>query len=127
MAQDTVVEERLKSKLLYKFTLYVLKIIPMMLAFCDIANTFLWLLGIDFEFLSYIGGVSFLTLLFLYLASAVFKFCIYHRMFLHYVTINNIISIFDYYNIIPVNYIIYLVTIGVLLFALLYLHLKHKI
>lgn len=106
--------------------LIVLKVIPMLLALCDILNTFFYIFDINFEFLSYIGGVSFLTLAFLYLSSYVFKFCEYHRMFLHYVTANNIISIIDYYYELDLPYIIYIVTIGVLLFGILYMHLRWK-
>ena len=115
--------ERL-NKGLYKATLIVLKIIPMSLALCDILNTALYCFGIDVQFLSYIGGVSFLTMIFLYLASYVFRFCIYHRLFLHYVLVNNIISIIDYKYKIGLPIIIYIITIGLLLFALLYFHQK---
>ena len=123
MAVNTAVVGR-RDKELYKLTIFILKIIPVCLAICDILNTFFWLFGIDLSFLSYIGGVSFLTLIFLYISSIVFKFCFYHRVFLHYVTTNNIISIFDYYNIIEVPYIVYLITVGILLFVLLYIHMK---
>lgn len=123
MVADTVAAVR-RDRGLYKLTIFVLKVIPVCLAICDILNTFFWLFDIDFSFLSYIGGVSFLTLIFLYLSSIVFKFCFYHRVFLHYVTANNIISTLDYYNIIGINYIIYLITIGLLLFALLYIHIR---
>lgn len=108
----------------YKITLYLIKIIPMCISLCDMLNTVLWLIGIDFAILSYIGGISFLTIILLYLLSIVFKFCFYHRMFIHYVTLNNIISIFDYYNVIPINKIIYIVLLGIVLFYILYYHVK---
>lgn len=112
------------NSIAYKMTLYLIKIIPMCISLCDMLNTVLWLIGIDFGILSYIGGISFLTIILLYLLSIVFKFCFYHRMFIHYVTLNNIISIFDYYHIIPVNKIIYIVLLGVVLFYILYYHVK---
>lgn len=100
------------NKYLYKIELYVLKIIPMLLALCSFLNTTLFYFGIDLFILSYLGGVSFLTLSFLYLSSYVFHFCIYHRMYLHYVTIVNIISYIDMKYGIPVSdfelYVIYL-------------------
>lgn len=113
-----------KSKELYRLTIFILKIIPICLAICDILNTLFWLIGINCEFLSYIGGISFLTIIFLYLSSIAFNFCFYHRVFIHYVTANNIISIIDYYEVIEVPYIIYLIMIGLLLFILLYIHIK---
>lgn len=100
------------NKYLYKIELYVLKTIPMLLALCSFLNTTLFYFGIDLFILSYLGGVSFLTLSFLYLSSYVFNFCIYHRMYLHYVTIVNIISYIDMKYGIPVSdfelYVIYL-------------------
>lgn len=113
-----------KSKELYRLTIFILKIIPICLAICDILNTLFWLIDINCEFLSYIGGISFLTIIFLYLSSIAFNFCFFHRVFIHYVTANNIISIIDYYEIIEVPYIIYLIMIGLLLFILLYMHIK---
>lgn len=83
------------DKYLYKIELYVLKIIPMLLALCSFLNTTLFYFGINLPILTYIGGISFLTLGFLYLSSYVFKFCNYHRMFLHYILVVNIISYID--------------------------------
>lgn len=83
------------DKYLYKTELYVLKIIPMLLALCSFLNTTLFYFGINLPILTYIGGISFLTLGFLYLSSYVFKFCSYHRMFLHYILVVNIISYID--------------------------------
>lgn len=83
------------DKYLYKIELYVLKIIPMLLAGCSFLNTTLFYFGINLPILTYIGGISFLTLGFLYLSSYVFKFCNYHRMFLHYILVVNIISYID--------------------------------
>lgn len=91
------------DKYLYKIELYVLKIIPMLLALCSFLNTTLFYFGINLPILTYIGGVSFLTLGFLYLSSYVFKFCGYHRMFLHYILIVNIISYIDMEFNIPIS------------------------
>ena len=65
-----------------------------MAAIC-LVNTVLFYLGIDAIILTYIGGISFLTIGFLYLSSYVFKFCEYHRMFLHYIVIINVLSYID--------------------------------
>lgn len=73
------------SKPLYKIELYLLKVIPMVMAALCLANTTLFYFGIDATILTYMEGVSFLTLGFLYLSSYVFRFCAYHRMFLHYI------------------------------------------
>ena len=67
----------------------------MTLAALAFANTICAYYEIDTIWMSYVGGTSILTLMFLYLASYVFKFCEYHRMFLHYIVICNIIDTID--------------------------------
>ena len=124
------VEEKLKSKRLYKIELLMLKLIPMILAFTALLNSILSYFGIDLYILSYIGGISIFTMVFLYLSSYVFKFCEYHRMFLHYVVITWIINIIDYYIGIPVTDLEYLclqmIVAGISLFIILYLYVKHN-
>lgn len=92
------VEESLRSKTLYKIELYLIKIIPMTIAGIYLTNTILSYFCIDLPILSLIGGMSLLPLLFLYISSYVFRFCAYHRMFLHYIVINDVSSYFDYYT-----------------------------
>lgn len=125
------VEENLKSKRLYKIQLYALKIIPMLMALMCLLNSVLSYFDIDVHIFSYLGGCSIFTLLFLYLSSYVFKFCNYHRMFLHYVVINNIINSLDYYIGIPISNLEYLclqmIIAGISLFIILYMYVKnHK-
>lgn len=128
MDTSRAVEEksRLRSKKLYKVTLVLLKIIPMLLAFCYALNTTLYVFNIDSYVLSHIAGMSLLPMIFLYLTSYVFQFCAYHRMFLHYVVLNDIINILDVYfgeNISDWIYIsIHLVLLFVCLVIILYLY-----
>jgi hypothetical protein len=116
------------TKRLYKVEIYFLKVIPMLLALTALLNTLLSYFDIDVPLLSYIGGISLLPLLFLYLSSYVFKFCEYHRMFLHYVSVNWILNIIDYYWGIPVSnknlFLLYMVITGIFLFLILYYHQK---
>lgn len=123
--------ENLKSKTLYKIELGLLKVIPMILALTALLNSILSYFGIDLYILSYIGGVSIFTMLFLYLSSYVFKFCEYHRMFLHYIVSTWIINIIDYYVGIPISDLEYLclqmIIAGISLFIILCLYVKsHK-
>ena len=71
-------------KLLYKTTVIVLKILPMLLAFITLLNSILFYFNIDLVILSYIGGVSLITILFI-IKSLMFLhkrfFCI---IFAHY-------------------------------------------
>lgn len=114
--------------LLHSIVLKLLKIIPMLLALTALLNTLLSYFYVEVPLLSYIGGVSVLPLLFLYLSSYAFGFCSYHRMFLHYVLINWVLNIYDYYIGIPLSdkelLMLYLIITGVFLFIILYLHQK---
>ena len=100
---DIVVEASLKSKALYKTGLLLLKMIPILLALCCLCNSILSYFNLDVCVLSYVGGISVIPLIFLYLASYMFRFCEYHRMFLHYIVITWIINIIDYYIGIPID------------------------
>ena len=114
------------DKSLYKIEIYAIKIIPIVLALTCFLNTLLCYLGIDLIILTYIGGVSFITLGFLYLSSFVFRFCNYHRMFLHYITIVNVISYIDMEYEIPLSnfWLHILYTSLFLLFTFIFLYLK---
>lgn len=117
-----------KHKLLYKFEILFLKLIPMMIALCFFLNTVLSFFGIETEVLSYIASVGLLPLAFLYLSSYVFRFCAYHRMFLHYILVGNLICLYDDKYGIPVDYISYFVIhvalAAIVLFIILYLKFK---
>ena len=123
------VEESLRSKALYKIQLYMLKVIPMVMAFICLLNTTLSYFDIDVPVLSYIASNSILTIIFLYLSSYVFRFCAYHRMFMHYTTVTWVLNIVDTYIGIPIGdlpyLLIQLIIAGVSLFVILYLYVKH--
>lgn len=116
------------NKSLYKIELYLMKTMPMLYALLSLLNTVLSYLDIDCVILSYIGSVSFITLLFLYTTSYVFKFCEYHRVFIHYTTITWILNIIDLYIGIPISDVAYLgvqlIVAGICLFTILYLYVK---
>ena len=121
-----VVEESKESNNLYRVLLLTLKYIPMVIAFCYMLNTIFYI-----EPLSNIAGVSLLTWIFLYIASVVFNFCVYHRMFLWYILIDDLLNIVDYYWQIPLStdniLRIHNVLIGVILFIVLILYVRnHK-
>ena len=122
------VEERLKSKYLYKILLVVLKYIPLIITGFYVLNTTLNLLEIDAPVISNLAGVSLLTWVFLLLSNIVFKFCIYHRIFLYYILAVDLFNIIDYYIGIPLyNYeyiAIHSVLLGITLFLFIYFHVK---
>ena len=122
--------EKLRSKRLYKLMIITLKIIPMLLALCELCNTITDFLGLNIGLFSFIGGISLLPLLFLYLTSYAFRFCEYHRMFLHYILATNILNIFDAYVGIPVSNRgllgIHCILICTTLFLILYFYRRER-
>ena len=118
-----VVVEKSRRSNLQKLLLLVLKYIPIVIALCYMLNTMFYI-----EPLSNIAGVSLLTWVFLYLASVVFEFCSYHRMFLWYILIDDILNIIDYYWNIPIstdNLIkVHNILAGITLFVALILYVK---
>lgn len=120
--------QRSVSKPLYKLEIAILKVIPMLIAGCYFLNTTLSYFGIDTPLFSYIGGLSLLPLLFIYLSSFVFRFCAYHRMFLYYIFISDCISYYDLYIGIPLDnrelFVFNEGIAGLFLFIVLYLRFK---
>lgn len=129
LKEDTVVEENLRSKSLYKFFLLLIKYLPFTIAFCTILDTVLSYYCIDLPIITYISGISLLPLIFMYLASYIFRFCIWHRIFLDYTVVSTLITIYDYYIGIPITDCC-IVTLHLVLFFItitiaLMLHLHH--
>lgn len=122
-------EENLRSKSLYKIELYLLKVMPMLLAAIYLINTVLSYYDIEVPALSHIGGLSLIPLVFMYLSSYVFRFCSYHRMFLHYIVVNDVLNLVDYYYTLPISdwelFIVHMSIAGVSLFIILYLYVKN--
>ena len=121
-----VVEKSRESK--YKLLILVLKFIPMLTALCYMTSTIFNYFDYNIEPLSNIGGMSLLTWVFIYLASVVFKFCSYHRMFLWYILIDDLFNIIDYYWSIPIStdniLMLHNIFIGITLFIVLILYVK---
>lgn len=124
------VAEKLPERRAYKVMLGLLKVIPMLLALSAILGMMLDFFGIDNYIFSLIGGISFFPLLFLYIISFVFRFCLYHRMFLHYVVANNVLTYYDYYIGMPISdaglFMVHMFLIGLFLFLILYFYRKER-
>lgn len=67
----------------------------MVIALAYLVNTVSSYFGVDIPILASIAGMSLIPLIFMYISSYVFKFCEYHRMFLHYIAVNDIINIYE--------------------------------
>lgn len=117
---------------LYMVELSLLKWLPSLIALVYFTNTLFSLFSIDLPILSYIAGVSLIPIVFIYISSYVFQFCVYHRLPLHYVVVNIIICSFDYYIGIPIHnkFIIilhcFVFLIFIFIMTLLYLISKYE-
>lgn len=125
-AVPTNVEESLKNRFLSKLVLCSVKIFPILISGIYVLNTVLSYYDIDWEGFSYI--VQFLFIGFMYVSSLRFKFCIYHRLFIYYITLTLILNIIDYHWGIPLSdrniFLMYMIIAGVFLFLVLYFHQK---
>lgn len=122
-------EERLSKKLVKKFVLAT-KVLPIIIAAIYFLNsTISFFYGNDIP-LNYLGGVSLLPILYLYLASYTFKLCEYYRMYLHYIVIINAINIYDYYIGLPINdlnmYLLCVLLTIITMFIIIYLKFFKK-
>lgn len=95
-------EEERKSKgvnkYLIKVELFLLKIFPILIALCYFTSSILSYIGINTMPFMYISGLSLLPIIFMYIASHAFNFCAFHRVFIHYIVINNIIKMFHHFR-----------------------------
>ena len=118
------------NKNLYFIEIKLLKILPSLMALIYFINILLNLVGVNLNILSYISGISFIPLFFIYISSYVFQFCEYHRLPLHYILLTNLLSIIGYEFEITINIwsyiIIHSVLFGLTVFMVLYLYLKDK-
>lgn len=93
----------LNSKTLYKITLIVLKLLPMIMAFSYLIMFVLANTIEDYVVFPHIIGTVIAPLTFIYLASYVFKFCTFHRIFIHYYAFIELLNVTDYYIRIPIS------------------------
>lgn len=118
------------SRVLYKAVIVAIKVIPILIATLFLVRSILSCIDVDVTWLSYLCGMSLIPLLFMYLVSYAFKFCTYHRMFLHYIVVNDAINYIDYYIGIPLQYHellrLHIIIAGVFLLLIIYYHQKWK-
>ena len=114
-----------------KLFLGLLRILPMLLAGLFLLNTVLSTFNIDLTIISYLASVGIIPWIFIIMASYRLRFCEYHRMFLWYILVNNILCWWDYEYGIPVPnrtlFILHIIVAGIFLFLVLYLHQKQRI
>lgn len=117
------------NKILYKGEIFKTKYLPILLALLYLGNTTCSYFYYEICEFSIFGAVSFIILLGLYWDSYTYKLCSHHRMFLHYITIQNILNYIDYkIDGLPVsdrgNLLLDIILFGI--FIILYIIFKRK-
>ena len=114
----------------YKLFLGFLKILPIIMAGLFLLNTILSYFDIDWPVISYIASVGLIPWLFIMVASYLFRFCEYHRMFLWYIMANNILCWVDEEYGLPISdrgfFVLHIIVAGIFMFLVLYFHQKCK-
>lgn len=116
------------NKTLHKVVLYLIKTIPIIIAGIYLLNTILSYFYIDLPIFSYI--VQYLFIGFLYLTSITFKFCKWHRVFIHYLFIILTLNIVDYHIGIPITnrgiLTVYIIITSLSIFTIIYYKLNKR-
>ena len=114
----------------YKLFLFINKYLPYVISLLYMVNTLLYFYGIDVQILSILAGMSILPVLYFISVSFTFKYCLYHRLPLYYVILNDVISWMEYTIGLPISDINYLILTLTLIFLTIIiatlLYLKEK-
>ena len=118
-------------KLNHKLFLLSLKYIPIILAVGCFLSTLFQYFGIDEIITTELCFTGFIVSFFLISASVVFKFCAYHRIYLYYIILNELLVIINYYfSIIDdkmfVRFLLILFFIATIVRTILYLYAKQN-
>lgn len=121
----------LKSKNLYKLMLVVLKGLPMVMALGFVISNTIPRINPVLNMIAHICGLIIPQFTFMYLSSYIFRFCSYHRIFLHYILAIQAITVTDWYIGIPISndeirYLQYAVSVVFAIIAFC-LYIKHRI
>jgi hypothetical protein len=113
----------------HKILLLLLKIVPAFMAFSYLMNTTCAFLGVPWQIITHYLGMFLAPMLYLYISSYVFKFCEFHRWFIHYMVVIEMLNITDWYWHIPVSndticIIHFIITAIFLIGAVLYYFIK---
>ena len=127
------------NKSLYKVDIFLLKLLPVLMcagliiasygAAFQITAGF----GIVLQIVSHYLGLVMAPIAFMYISSHVFKFCNYHRMFIHYIAIMELMNVTNWYFKIPITNELYngiqiTITITFLILAIgMYLYKRRQL
>ena len=95
-------EENSLKRSNYKVFLFINKYLPYVISLLYMVNTLLSLFGIDLIIFSMLGGLSLLPIIYFISVSFTFRYCLYHRLPIYYIILNDSINWLDYHIGIPI-------------------------
>lgn len=101
--EDSIQEERLRSKLFYKIFLLSIKYFPIVSIICEILYSIFAYFKLGGSYFTFIGGFCITTIILLYLASYVFRYCYLYRLSLHSIVLTNLLALYDTIFEIPLD------------------------
>lgn len=119
----------MKNKMMYKIELLSIKYTPIVVSLSILIGLLLTYNDIDITILDIFTSASIIATIPMYISSYVYKFCKYHRMFIHYIVVIHFIDTCDMIFNIPIDdynlLITYLIITGIFIFIIAYLYLKY--
>ena len=97
------------NKDLYKVDLFLLKLLPMIMVVSHIIASYGAIfqvvsgVAIIVQIVSHYLGLVIAPIAFMYISSHVFQFCNYHRMFIHYIAVIELMNVTNWYFRIPIT------------------------
>lgn len=93
----------LRNKNLYKFTVSLLKLLPMVMVVSYFLMLLLFFTADRYIVIPHVLGTVIAPLVFIYLISYVFRYCAFHRMFIHYYAFIQLLNVIGHYNWLPTD------------------------
>ena len=99
----------LKNKDLYKVDLFLLKLLPVIMVISHIIASYGAIFkvvsgaAIIIQIVSHYLGLVIAPIAFMYISSHVFQFCNYHRMFIHYIAVIELMNVTNWYFQLPIT------------------------
>ena len=97
------------NKDLYKVDLFLLKLLPVIMVVSHIIASYGAIFqvvsgaAIVIQIVSHYLGLVIAPIAFMYISSHVFQFCNYHRMFIHYIAVIELMNVTNWYFRIPIT------------------------
>lgn len=124
-------ETPLKSKEMYKTTLILLKVLPIIMVIAYFLMLVCFYHFPTLMVVPHLLGTVGAPLAFIYITSYVFRFCAFHRIFIHYYAFINVLNVTHHYFANKLNYdlVTFLHETGTIIFlvsaVIMYIH-KYK-